>query len=77
MSSFLLLSERGRIPPHTECPFFTLCGNPACHHKGEKHEQEFSCATARAYDLIIRGMLEDAHIYTFKEDSPDDTVPWD
>lgn len=47
----------GKIPAHTNCPFVGRCPmaeNSTCHHKGEQHTVDFSCAAARAYDLIDR-----------------------
>lgn len=44
----------GRIPARTECPFRVGCKiaqEGACRHKGVNHAREFSCATARGFDL--------------------------
>lgn len=51
----LLVAER--IPANTECPFASLClikQEGACKHKGKEHEIPFSCASARAFDLLHR-----------------------
>jgi hypothetical protein len=43
----------GKIPAQTECPFLVECGmSERCHHQGKEHPVAFSCATARAYDMI-------------------------
>ena len=45
----------GKIPAFTECPFKYRCDwakKGVCHHKGEKHNTEYSCGVARAYDLL-------------------------
>jgi hypothetical protein len=45
----------GCIPAHTICPFKDSCGLAmSCHHMGLEHTVEFSCASARAGDLIER-----------------------
>lgn len=45
----------GCIPAHTICPFKASCGLAmSCHHMGLDHTIEFSCASARAGDLIER-----------------------
>ena len=43
----------GRIPAHTVCPFRDACGF-ACSHLGKKHTVAYSCASARAFDLMAR-----------------------
>jgi hypothetical protein len=58
---FIHLNQRGRIPEHTDCPFKSKCSFAAsgkCHHEGINHGVEFSCATARGFDLIERNKLE-------------------
>lgn len=43
----------GKIPANTECPFLAECGmSERCHHLGKEHPVAFSCATARAYDMV-------------------------
>jgi hypothetical protein len=45
----------GKIPAKTECPFAGICkikSNGNCKHLGEKHECEFSCASARGFNLF-------------------------
>ena len=46
----------GMIPPHTECPSISKCKlagtQGQCSHEGEQHEVAFSCALARAFDLM-------------------------
>lgn len=45
----------GKIPVATVCPFLAQCPSAesgVCHHKGTQHEVAYSCASARAYDLI-------------------------
>lgn len=45
----------GNIPANTICPFRDGCGFVvSCHHKGIAHEVAFSCASARAADLLER-----------------------
>ena len=52
MNRFKLLNSRGRIPEQTNCPFKKICPSiGVCHHEGREHKVEFSCATARAFDL--------------------------
>lgn len=50
---------KGKIPAHTKCPFTKECiysnehiGDGLCKHKGIEHKTPFSCATARAIDLL-------------------------
>ena len=47
----------GKIPAFTECPFRNKCeiaqhGQNRCSHLGLWHSVAFSCASARAFDLI-------------------------
>lgn len=45
----------GKIPANTNCPFVGRCAHAergVCNHKGEQHDVDFSCAVARAHDLI-------------------------
>jgi hypothetical protein len=47
----------GKVPQGQLCPFRGRCSTweaEQCHHKGVKHPCDFSCATARAFDLIER-----------------------
>lgn len=49
----------GRIPVGSVCPFKDKCEiGSSCYHTGKFHRMPFSCATARAYDLIERYELE-------------------
>ncbi len=42
---------KGKIPPHTECPYKNKCINiDSCNHKSITHKVEFSCGMARLYD---------------------------
>lgn len=46
----------GKIPKWQECPFRKHCGiakKRACKHKGVEHPCEFSCASARAFDMVM------------------------
>ena len=46
----------GKIPAHTECPFLHQCPEPKagwCAHNGINHSVEFSCGTARMWDMAI------------------------
>jgi hypothetical protein len=47
----------GRIPTGTDCPFRARCniaesGN--CRHLGKDHKVDFSCGTARLFDITDR-----------------------
>lgn len=43
----------GNIPKNTECPFKSDCVFVAgCKHKGINHDIDFSCAVARALDIL-------------------------
>lgn len=47
----------GRIPARTVCPFRDRCSivaSGSCHHLGIDCESQFSCAAARAFDLMER-----------------------
>lgn len=51
MSSLVM----GRIPAFTKCPFAGKCPSAKsgkCHHQGETHPVPFSCASARAFDML-------------------------
>lgn len=51
------LLVEGNIPANTECPFASQCvfkTEGQCKHKGVEHHIPFSCASARAFDLINR-----------------------
>lgn len=55
--NYLHLNENGRIPVATICPFkeqCTIAQDDNCHHKGQDHPGEFSCALARGFDMIAR-----------------------
>jgi hypothetical protein len=46
----------GKIPAHTICPFRVICSTAKkgmCNHKSQDAEQDFSCASARGYQLIV------------------------
>jgi hypothetical protein len=52
------LLVHGNIPENTECPFAKFCRFKAegtCKHRGKDHGVEFSCASARGFDLINQG----------------------
>ena len=45
----------GRVPPHTVCPFRARCNiaeSGQCGHLGIEHPVPYSCAAARALELI-------------------------
>lgn len=45
----------GKIPARTACPFKTRCATAEggkCHHTGESHPVDFSCATARGFEMV-------------------------
>lgn len=42
----------GNIPPHTRCRFAETCEVTNCPHRGILHETEFTCATARALEMV-------------------------
>ena len=42
----------GLIPKHTACPFREECNMPGCRQLGIEHKVDFSCALARAFDMI-------------------------
>ena len=44
----------GRIPAGTTCPYKEGCKTGWCYHKGRSHPIDFSCGTARAFDLDYR-----------------------
>jgi len=51
------LNENGRIPVNTDCPYRDICHidkNGQCNHYGKNHGFDFSCATARAFDITFR-----------------------
>ncbi len=48
----------GRIPVGSDCPFATECAikeEGDCKHKGVRHPVDFSCATARGFDMAEAG----------------------
>lgn len=63
----------GKIPANTVCPFRAHCGiaaNNECHHQGLDHNNEFSCGTARAFELINLKGTTMAETETTKEIRP-------
>jgi hypothetical protein len=45
----------GKIPQGQDCPFASECSFKAfgtCGHKGVNHPCDYSCATARGFDMI-------------------------
>jgi hypothetical protein len=47
----------GKIPANKECPFKEECitfQTQKCYHQGVNHPVEFSCGTARAFELLFR-----------------------
>ena len=58
MSSLLV---NGKIPPKVICPFRVKCSTASkgdCKHAGYNHSIEFSCAFARAHDLLTPAVLK-------------------
>ena len=50
-----MLDNKGKIPPHTECPWRDSCPhqlNLQCHHTGKMHKVAFSCSLARGFELV-------------------------
>lgn len=44
----------GKIPKGTVCPFRVICEaakNGSCYHRGPEHTVEYSCGSARWYNL--------------------------
>lgn len=44
----------GRIPAGTDCPFRARCNiaeRGECRHGGKNHKVDFSCGTARLFDI--------------------------
>ena len=44
----------GNIPKGTDCPFTSKCGfwqDQTCGHKGKDHPVDYSCASARMFDI--------------------------
>jgi hypothetical protein len=63
---YLSLNEDGCIPARTPCPFRHRCEFAQvgmCHHKGEEHAVQFSCAVARGFDLIELSQLRIKAMY--------------
>jgi len=57
MSNWINLNPEGRIPVNAECPYAKICKHKrenGCHHYGTDHGFVFSCATARAYDIVLK-----------------------
>jgi hypothetical protein len=51
----------GSIPARNICPYREKCPIAqagGCNHKGEKHKTAFSCAAARGFDIVDRGIYE-------------------
>jgi hypothetical protein len=49
--------QDGLIPAHTECPFASQCGfkqDDTCNHRGKEHTVNYSCASARLFDICRR-----------------------
>ena len=47
--------SNGLIPPKTICPFDEKCPmgqGKGCPHRGKEHSVAFSCAIARAFDIM-------------------------
>lgn len=45
----------GKVLAHTICPFRAMCFKVSeCHHTGYNHMVDYSCGTARAYDITAR-----------------------
>lgn len=45
----------GKIPAYTKCPWFQQCHIAdwgQCAHRGIEHDRPFSCASARAYQIL-------------------------
>lgn len=45
----------GKIPAFAECPYSSKCVNKGaglCYHLGEEHNVAYSCATARAFEMV-------------------------
>jgi hypothetical protein len=63
---FVKLNKKGRIPANTFCPFKGECVmwknkinksttiNGICGHKGENHKTEYSCGSARGFDIELK-----------------------
>jgi len=52
-----MLLVDGNVPARTTCPWRQQCEIAqagVCHHKGKEHTVPFSCATARAFELVKR-----------------------
>lgn len=55
ITRYLLLNVHGRIPAQTNCPFRKYCiiaEENKCGHTGQNHLSEYSCASARGFDLL-------------------------
>jgi len=48
----------GKIPAFTECPYKSKCNPEICNHQGSDHQVAFSCAFARAYELLEKRQKE-------------------
>lgn len=52
------LTPEGKIPAGKECPFKYGCefyNTTLCHHTGINHPHDYSCATARGFDMFAQG----------------------
>ena len=55
------LLQNGKIPAQTMCPLRERCEivvGGSCHHKGVEHQVQFSCADARAFDMVSKRAQE-------------------
>ena len=46
---------KGKIPKGSECPWKNKCKiaiGGSCHHQGKNHPCDFSCATARGFQMM-------------------------
>ena len=46
----------GCIPARTICPFRVICSTAKkglCHHQSQEHPKDFSCASARGYEIVV------------------------
>jgi hypothetical protein len=49
-----IMLTNGMIPKGTSCPFIGRCdlADDGCLHRGKNHGCEFSCAVARAFEMM-------------------------
>jgi hypothetical protein len=53
----------GKIPQGSVCPFTKVCSFKefgTCGHKGEKHPSDYSCGTARGFDLMQKYLIRNS-----------------